>query len=187
LIDGPKPLEIARHPANWWIYSTQYFTAGQVLLETAVRNRRKWDEECVGRGVTEEHHEIRRRFSLDRPIIFNLAFSVELTVKAILVAQDPVRWVPENGRVRFGHDVLAVVTENTDLEFSENETKVLKRIGDYVSFGKYPERLKPGDTVERVEELFNYHPYVSWSLSEFFCIISSIREKLRGALFALIS
>lgn len=179
MIDGPSPLEIARSPAGWWTRSEEFYTAGEVLLKTRQQYWKKWNEKCVGREVTDEHKEVRRLINLETPIVFNLAFSIELLVKAILVQQNPQKWVPDSGNIKFGHKIHDLIKENIDIELSDLEEKIAKRIHEYVSYGKYPERSRPGDTIEKHEELFNYHPYICWSLPEFYEIISSLRDKLR--------
>lgn len=186
MIDGPTPLEIAQSPIGWWTRSEEFFTSGEILLKTRLSNRERWNTECVGHEVKPNDKEIRKLINIETPIVFNLAFSVELIVKAILVKQEPEKWVPEHGKIKFGHDIFKLIHENIGIELDDDEENIGRRIGDYVSYGKYPERVKPGDTIEQFEDLFNYHPYVSWSLTEFYEIISSLRRKLRDYFLNLV-
>ena len=178
MIDGPTPLEIARSPIGWWTRSEEFYTSGEVLLKTRNANWTRWNNECVGKKVSAKDIEIRKLINIETPIVFNLAFSIELIVKAILVKQESTKWIPEHGVVRFSHDISNLIQENIDIELDEIEEKIAHRLEDYISYGKYPERVRPRDKIEQFEDLFNYHPYVSWSLTEFYDIISSLRNKL---------
>ena len=186
MIDRPTPLEIARSPMGWWATSEEFYTSGEVLLSTRNSNWTRWNNECVGHKVSEKDKEIRKLINVATPIVFNFAFSIELLVKAILVKQEPTRWIPDNGSVKFGHNIFTLILENINIELDENEEKMAQRIGEYVSYGKYPERVKPGDTIEQYEDLFNYYPYVNWNLTEFYDIISSLRNKLRDYFLDLV-
>ena len=180
MIDGPTPLQIARNPTGWWIRSNEFFTAGEVLLEKKEASNKRYYEEFVGKQITEESKENFRYLQLSTSIIFNFTFSCELLVKAILVKIDPEKWIPDTGSVKFGHDIYDLIVTEIGIELNDLESKIVKRIGEYISYGKYPERAKPGNVQEKHEELFNYHPYVSWCLKEYYEIILSIRGKLNN-------
>ncbi len=179
MIDGPTPLEIARSPVGWWARSEAFYTSGEVLFNTREEYYRKYYNECVGKQKQDKCKDIRKLINIKTPIVFNLAFSIELLVKAILIVKDPNIWIPDKGRIKFGHNIYKLIVENIKIDMNENEIMVAKRIGDYVSYGKYPERVNPGDIIDKYEDLFNYNPYVSWNLDVFFEIISSLRHKLR--------
>jgi len=178
MIGGPTPLEIARNPYGWWNKSEEFYISGKTLLNIRNENLIKLNEECVGKQISIKCEKIRELINVKTPIVFNLSFSIELLVKAILIRKDPIRWIPDKGKVKFGHKIHKLINENIDIKLNENEIIIAKRIEDYISYGKYPERVNPGNIIEDVEDLFNYNPYVNWSLLEFFEIISSLRQKL---------
>jgi len=183
MIDGPSPLEIARDPNGWLAKSNEFYISGKILLEIRLENWDKWNKEHLGHLVTEKDKEVRQLINIKTPIVFNLAFSIELLVKAILVHQNPTKWIPDNGIIKFSHETHELIIKNIPIKLSDLEEKISKRIHEYVSFGKYPERRRPGDIIENYENLFNFHPYVNWSLYEYFEIISTLREKLKSFLF----
>ena len=183
---GPKPLEVARYPYEWWKNSEEFFTAGEVLYNTQISSNKEMHTKYANKKFTPESIEAMRRSCMSTPIIFNLAFSCELLVKAILIKQDPKKWVPDQGSVKFGHDVYHLIIDELGIELNELETKIAKRLSDYISYGKYPERTRPGNIQETLNDLFDYHPYVSWSMREYYEIISSLRKKLRDRFMALL-
>ena len=192
MIDGPTPLEIARSPIRWYTDSEKFYLTGKILFENMIMAKESYYSDFAGKGINlkskraNKFKEIRLIMTSKTPLVFNLSFSIELLVKAILVKIDPEKWIPEKGNVKFGHNVYILIDKEIPITLNNHETVIAKRLGEYISYGKYPERNRPGEVIEKYEDLFNFHPYNNWDLSEFFEIITSLRVKLRDYFLTLV-
>jgi hypothetical protein len=174
----PKPIEIARCSGNWAMKSQDFFIAGKTLINEQLLSGKRIHA-SVGQVIDERLEEDFAKVNMSSSIVFLLAFSIELLVKAVLIERDAIKWIPDEGKMNFlGHDIFTLATEEIGIQVTENEEEIIKRIGEYVSWGKYPERIAPNRVNEEWKDKFGYHPYVSWSLVEFLSIIGSIRNKL---------
>ena len=186
MIDGPTPLEISRSPVGWWHRSEQFYLAGEILIESIKTANYKYYTEIAGKPFNKgsgKHTQFKKtilNMQMDTPIVFNLSFSIELLVKAILIYQNPTKWIPEHGNIKFSHKIYKLIENEIPISLTEIETIIAKRLEEYISYGKYPERTRPGDVIEKFEDLFNFHPYNSWDINYFFELITSLRNKLRN-------
>ena len=178
MIELPRPVEKARSSGNWAAKSQEFFIAGKTLAKEQLRSV-EIISASNGKPIDENLAENFVKAGMFSSIVFLLAFSIELLVKAVLIEKDAAKWIPDKGRVKFqGHNISNLANEEICIKFTEDEEKILNRITDYVSWGKYPERLNPSEVEEGFKDLFGYHPYVTWSLKEFITLIESIRNKL---------
>lgn len=174
----PKQHEVAQASQNWMCLSQDFFFAGRCLFEQRKTSAKQFKQSI---GTRMEHTDAINSIlsGLTRPIIFNLAFSIELAVKGVLVHSDPDKWVPQKGKVRFSHDIYNLMTNEIGINLGTEETTIAKRIRQIVTWGKYPERTNPSTEKEHVDiNDYLYHPYVNFPLDEFYNAICSIRDKL---------
>ncbi|MGL1893360.1 MAG: hypothetical protein OCD02_17115 [Spirochaetaceae bacterium] len=180
-------LEQVRNPAGWWIRSEEFYYAGKALLSTRQNCKNLYYSKFEGSDLEEkdknQSKELRSYMNINTPIIYNLAFSCELLVKAILILQNPRKWIPNTGKIKFSNDIFALINTNIPIQLTEMEIRIARRLKDFILYGKYPERINPGKISDAYEDSFDYKSYVNWNLTEYYDIITSMRNKLRAYFF----
>jgi len=167
----------ARSSENWLQYSYDFYSAGSILIaefEKGIELMRG----SVG-SVPYDRQYVGQRIHMHASPRFCLAFSVELLVKAILIKQDPKKWIPETGKVKFGHSTFVLFKSHIPIDMSEDELKMLKSIEKFVAWGKYPERVNPGDIDDDRTRTLSFHPYSGWDPRQFKLVIDKIRSQLQ--------
>jgi hypothetical protein len=62
---------------------------------------------------------------------------------------------------------------------SEDELKMLKSIEKFVAWGKFPERVNPGDIDDDRTRTLRFHPFSGWNPRQFKLVIDKIRSQLQ--------
>ena len=81
--------------------------------------------------------------------------------------------------MKFGnHGIYDLIKNYIPIKLTKDEGELLKSLSDHISWGKYPEKIKPSLTVEWNQSRFN--PKKGWDPDEFKSLIDSIKSKLDG-------
>ncbi len=140
--DWPSELDVAKASGNWASQAQQYFCAAQVLSEESISAQERFRAN-VGKKIN-INDLIRQQTT--NPTEFCLAFAIELTIKAILVAQGKLEELVSGEALPFNHKLLDLARQIDGLDISEEEQEILLWSSEAVFNGKYPVSKRPSDS-----------------------------------------
>lgn len=150
----PSELDVGRNADNWARLAQEFFCAAIVLNEefTSVHNRMHSEEQII----MDDH--VRSRINTNAPMQYCLGMAIELATKAVLVRDDPEKWIPQGADVKFRrHKTVDFIIE-IGLKLSESQLLSIQALSDFVIEGKYPVGLQPSDAVS-AKSWGNYQSY----------------------------
>jgi len=130
----PEHIEFARSPGNWFNKSIQFQSAAEILFKAYAEAQRSGPPP----QLNDDFGKWQQGLSTHMPCIICLGYAIELMFKALIVQNDP-EVIPENGKVRFdtSHSLVPLSVQ-ADIDLFEKEDKLLKRLSDYLVWGRYP-------------------------------------------------
>lgn len=169
----PTDREIALQPDSWRILSFSFYTAGEILYNTYIDSKRKFND-TVGEILTEDDMKYHRQTQIYYPILFNLSISIELLIKSIIVKKVGDEIINRRNNLKFNHDVFELI-EEYDIcvdDFNYHEIEILKNLKERILDGKYPTKKRIDDSVsDNINDTIIH-------ITTFFNDIKSIRNKL---------
>jgi hypothetical protein len=138
----PSELDVAKAPVNWAMLAQQFWCAASVLEEEM---RAVHDHLHSGVEI-EMTEQILKRTTLSRPVLFCMAFAIELAAKAATVQATEGAGIAHDQNLPFGnHKVDELCQAITGLNLSEDERLCLRNATDIIVKGKYPTGKRPRD------------------------------------------
>jgi hypothetical protein len=140
--EWPSELKVAKVPGNWASRAQAFFCAAKVLNEESEQAHREIHARAG--EVLSENILIRNLTQLAAE--FCLAFSIELAIKAALVAQGKLDHLTSGGSLPFDNHKLKTLAKEIDgLDVTADVESTLQWAADFVLNGKYPVPKKPNE------------------------------------------
>lgn len=176
----PNHIKAVRNSDSWLSKSYQFKSAAIVLYDAYSKSQRVDFLSLIGVDTRKsvEIAEWQKGLSSVMPCIVCLGYSMELMFKALIVQNNP-ELIPEKGKVSFDKShSLVRLAKQADIVLSEDEDKFLKRLSDYLVWGRYPTKVTPSQYRDFHEDREDYHPAVIFHLPEFYIPNMNILDRI---------
>jgi len=166
----PSHIERARDPENWLRKSYHFKFAAEVLYD-AYSKAQRFDLRSlsgVDTRTSVELAEWQKGLSSLMPCIVCLGYSMELMFKALIVQKDPAAAIG-NDKIHMdtSHSFFRLA-DQAGVKLSNDEDTLLKRLSDYLGWGRYPTKKDPSKYRCFWEDEGDFHPDLNFQLSDFY-------------------
>ena len=150
----PSEWEVAKAPGNWTSRAQSFFFAAKVLSQESEQAQREMHA-TIGEALSES---ILIRTGTQIAAEFCLAFSIELAIKAALVAQGKLNHLSNGDSLSFGnHQLSSLAKEIEGFEVTKEVDSTLQWAAAMILNGKYPVPKKPNDKKNGVTVTRSFH------------------------------
>lgn len=176
--DWPGELEVARNAGNWARMAQSFFLAAEVLHQEQLSGSVSFHKN-VGQPLDAAAW---KRLQTEPAQFFCLSFSLELAVKAALVAQGHLSELGSGDSLPFStHNLVTLACQVEGITLTPIQTECLERAADLISNGKYPVGLRPDESVSGVAVSITFGDYVSVAAPLYTRFMEAARPEGRSA------